>query len=169
MANHDALASTPTSVRADWPPLFLRFTSVSAVHLSRFRDIEGTQLVSVQHFPLVDALVLSSDESVRVVRTPVLSSQFKENIRRGLMSVGWWPTLPFLISSPHKNLEIAEIRVKEVALFHSERRLLAICNGAFWQYSHGGCEFVVIEEAHFVDEYLGTNLVGVFHGEVVKL
>jgi hypothetical protein len=34
---------TPTSICRDWPLLFLRFTSVSAVRLSGFRDIEGTQ------------------------------------------------------------------------------------------------------------------------------
>jgi hypothetical protein len=82
--------STPTSVCADWPLLFLRFKSVSAVLLSRFRDNGGLQrgisgadvehlsdeevrtvigdhygaLVAVQHFPLVDALVLSPDERI---------------------------------------------------------------------------------------------------------
>ncbi len=82
--------STPTPVCADWPLLFLRFKCVSGIHLSGFRDIEGTQRgisgvdvehlsteevktvindhygasVSVQHFPLIDALALSPDESV---------------------------------------------------------------------------------------------------------
>jgi len=82
--------STPTSVCADWPLLFLRFKSVTAINLSGFRNIEGIQRgissvnvehlsdeeartvindhygasVSVQHFPLVEALVLSPGESV---------------------------------------------------------------------------------------------------------
>jgi len=82
--------STPTSICADWPLLFLRFKSVSAIQLSGFTDIGGTQrgissvdvehlsdeevktvfadhygaLVSVQHFSLVDALFLSPDEKV---------------------------------------------------------------------------------------------------------
>ena len=50
----------------------------------------------------------------------------------------------------------------------SEKRLLSIRIGAFWQYPHSGCEFVVIGEAHLVDEPFRTNLVGVFHGKVVK-
>lgn len=86
--------STPTSVCADWPLLFLRFRYVSVIHLSGFKNSEGTQRgissvaveyiseeevrtvisdhygasVSVQHFPLVDALVLSPDEKVLELR-----------------------------------------------------------------------------------------------------
>lgn len=82
--------STSTSVCADWPLLFLRFKSVSAILLSRFRDNGGLQRgiscvdvehlsdeevrtvitdhygasVTVQHFPLVNALVLSPGEDV---------------------------------------------------------------------------------------------------------
>jgi hypothetical protein len=82
--------SAPTSVCADWPLLFLRFKSASVIRLSAFRDIGGIQRgisgvdvehlsgeevrtvisdhygasVSVQHFPLIDALALSPDENV---------------------------------------------------------------------------------------------------------
>ena len=86
--------STPTSVCADWPLLFLRFKCVGTIHLSGFRDIGGTQRgisgvnvehlsaeevrtvindhygasVTMKHFPLVDALVLSPDERVLNIR-----------------------------------------------------------------------------------------------------
>lgn len=82
--------STPTSICADWPLLFLRFKCVSKIHFAGFRDIDGTQRgisgvdvahlsaeevrtvisdhygasVSVQHFPLIDVLALSPDERI---------------------------------------------------------------------------------------------------------
>lgn len=82
--------STPTSICANWPLLFLRFKCVSAIHLSGFRNIDGIQRgisgadverlsdeevrtaicdhygasVSLQHFPLIDALVFSPDDQV---------------------------------------------------------------------------------------------------------
>jgi hypothetical protein len=83
--------SNPTSVCADWPLLLLRFKCVSAISLSGYSDIGGTQRgissvnvehksdeevrtvicdhygasVALQHFPLIDALVFLADESVR--------------------------------------------------------------------------------------------------------
>jgi hypothetical protein len=77
--------STPTSIVSDWPLLFIRFKCVSTIRLSGFRDVGGysrevgnvrvenvsgeeaiTEFtddygasLSLQHFPLVDALVLS--------------------------------------------------------------------------------------------------------------
>jgi len=82
--------STPTSICADWPLLFLRFKCVSTIHFSGFRDIDGNQRgisgvdvahlsaeevrtvisdhygasVSAQHFPLIDVLALSPDERI---------------------------------------------------------------------------------------------------------
>jgi hypothetical protein len=82
--------STPTSLCADWPFLFLRFKSVSAIQLSGFRNIGQNQrgiscvdverlsdeevktvivdhfggTVSVQHFPLIEALAMSPNETV---------------------------------------------------------------------------------------------------------
>ncbi|MDR3764009.1 MAG: hypothetical protein P4M01_07935 [Acidobacteriota bacterium] len=79
--------STPTSVCADWPLLLIRFKSVSAIQLSGFTNIGGTQrgisgvdvehlsdeeaktvftyhygaLVSVRHFSLIEALFLSPE------------------------------------------------------------------------------------------------------------
>ncbi len=83
--------SHPTSVCADWPLLLLRFKCVSAICLSGYTNIEGIQRgistvevehksdeevrtvicdhygasVSLQHFPLVEALVFLADESVK--------------------------------------------------------------------------------------------------------
>jgi hypothetical protein len=82
--------STPTSFVADWPLLFLRFSCVSSIQLSGFRNIDGTQrgisgatverlseeeavteivdhyggTVRLHHFPLVDALLLAQGETV---------------------------------------------------------------------------------------------------------
>ena len=82
--------SAPTSLVADWPLLFLRFNCVSTIRLSEFRDNGGVQRgisgatvscvseeeavtvisdhygasVSLQHFPLVDVLVMSANEDV---------------------------------------------------------------------------------------------------------
>lgn len=79
--------STPTSHVADWPLLFIRFNSVNTIRMVGFRDIGGTQrgisdvsvrhmsdeeavttildhygaTVSFQHFPLINALAMSSD------------------------------------------------------------------------------------------------------------
>ena len=78
--------STPTSQVADWPLLFLRFNCVSSIRFAGFRDVGGVQRgisgadskniseeeavtviddhygasVSLQHFPLVDLLVMSA-------------------------------------------------------------------------------------------------------------
>ena len=82
--------SRPTSLVADWPLLFLRFKCVNTIRLSKFRDNGGVQRgisgatvesvseeetvtvisdhygasVSLQHFPLVDVLVMSATEDV---------------------------------------------------------------------------------------------------------
>jgi hypothetical protein len=87
--------SNPTSLVADWPLLFLRFNSVNAIRLSGFRDNGDTQRgisnatvesvseeetittisdhygasVSLQHFPLVDALAMSATEEVIEIPT----------------------------------------------------------------------------------------------------
>lgn len=79
--------STPTSHVADWPLLFIRFNCVNTIRLAGFRDIGGTQrgissvtvdhlsdeesvttildhygaTVSLQHFPLINALAMSND------------------------------------------------------------------------------------------------------------
>jgi len=86
----NSLVRFPTSTVADWPLLFLRFTCVNTIRLSGFRDNGGVQrgissatvehisdeesittiddhygaLVSLQHFPLIDALVMSANEDV---------------------------------------------------------------------------------------------------------
>ncbi len=78
--------SPPTSTLADWPLLFLRFTCVASVQISGFRDVRGHfdraissasaeiiseeevvttfddiygGVVTLRHFPLVDALLVS--------------------------------------------------------------------------------------------------------------
>ena len=82
--------SAPTSIVADWPLLFLRLNCVNTIRLSGFRDIGGTQRgisdvsiehvsdeevvttildhygasVSIQHFPLIDALAMSPNGSI---------------------------------------------------------------------------------------------------------
>lgn len=82
--------SVPTSLVADWPLLFLRFNCVSTIRLSKFRENGNSQRgisgataeriseeecvtvisdhygasVSLQHFPLVDALVISANDDV---------------------------------------------------------------------------------------------------------
>jgi hypothetical protein len=82
--------SRPTSFVSDWPLLFLRFNCVSSIRLSGFRDnghvqrgISGVKverisdeealtviidhygaLVSLQHFPLIDALAMSDSQDV---------------------------------------------------------------------------------------------------------
>lgn len=82
--------STPTSIVADWPILFVRFNCVSLIRLSKFsaagdiqRGISGVTMehisdeevitriddhygasISLQHFPLVDLLLLSASEAV---------------------------------------------------------------------------------------------------------
>ena len=83
--------SAPASALADWPLLFLRFTCVSSIHLSGFRDVRGHfdraissaavetisdeevvttfddiygGVVTLRHFPLVDALVVSPEGDV---------------------------------------------------------------------------------------------------------
>jgi hypothetical protein len=79
--------SRPTPTVADWPLLFLRFNSVNTIRLSRFTNngdghagishaavehitdeevvtviqAQSGALVSLQHFPLVDGLVLSAN------------------------------------------------------------------------------------------------------------
>jgi hypothetical protein len=85
--------SAPTSVVANWPLLFMRFTCVSSIQLSGFSDIGGLQRgisevtvratseeevittlrdhyganVTLQHFPLIDILIMSPDgELIRV-------------------------------------------------------------------------------------------------------
>jgi hypothetical protein len=78
--------SVPTSLVADWPLLFLRFSCVNTIRLSEFRDNGGVQRgisgaavesvseeeavtvitdhygasVRLQHFPLVDVLAISA-------------------------------------------------------------------------------------------------------------
>ncbi len=82
--------SAPTSLVAGWPLLFLRFNCVSTIRFSEFRDNGGVQRgisgatvesvseeetvtvisdhygasVSLQHFPVVDVLVMSATEDV---------------------------------------------------------------------------------------------------------
>ena len=82
--------SFPTSLVADWPLLFLRFNPVNTIRFSGFRDNGGVQrgissatvehvsdeeaitmisdhygaFVSLQHFPLIDALAMSANEDV---------------------------------------------------------------------------------------------------------
>jgi len=82
--------SRPTSVVADWPLLFLRFNCVNTIRLSGFMDNGGLQRgisgatfelvsdeeavttisdhygasVSLQHFPLIDALAMSANEDI---------------------------------------------------------------------------------------------------------
>jgi len=82
--------SAPTSLVANWPLLFIRFNCVTAIRMHGFRDIGGTQRgisdvsvdhlsdeeavttivdhygahVSLQHFPLIDALAMSNDGNV---------------------------------------------------------------------------------------------------------
>lgn len=82
--------SRPTSLVADWPLLFLRFNCVSAIRFSGFvsngglqRGISGATFelvsdeeavtmisdhhgasVSLQHFPLIDALAMSPNEGI---------------------------------------------------------------------------------------------------------
>jgi hypothetical protein len=82
--------SLPTSSVSNWPLLFLRFNCVSTIRLSDFRDNGGVQRgisgatmerisdeevvtvirdhygasVSLQHFPLVDVLVMTANEDV---------------------------------------------------------------------------------------------------------
>ena len=83
--------SEPTSTVADWPLLFLRFTCVSSIQFSGFRDVRGHfdraissaaveaiseeevvttfddiygGVVTLRHFPLVDALVVSPEGDV---------------------------------------------------------------------------------------------------------
>jgi len=83
--------SAPTSLLAEWPFLLLRFTCVSSIQLSGFADIRGAfdraissaaveaiseeevvttlddiygGVVTLRHFPLVDALVLSPEGEV---------------------------------------------------------------------------------------------------------
>ena len=79
--------SQPTSLVADWPLLFIRFTCISSVQLSGFSDIGGIQrgissvtvrpiseeevvttlhdhygaAVTLQHFPLVEVLTMSPE------------------------------------------------------------------------------------------------------------
>lgn len=86
--------SVPTSLVADWPLLFLRFNCVNTIRLSEFRDNGGVQRgisgatvenvseeeavtvisdhygasISLQHFPLVDVLVISATEEVIQLR-----------------------------------------------------------------------------------------------------
>jgi hypothetical protein len=90
--------SLPTSQVSNWPLLFLRFNCVNTIRLSGFSDNGGVQrgisgaavehisdeeavtvisdhdgaIVSLQHFPLVDALVMSPNEEV--VELPVGSN-----------------------------------------------------------------------------------------------
>jgi hypothetical protein len=87
---------TPTSVVADWPLLFLRFTCVTSIQLAGFSNIDDTRRgisgataeplseeeavtkivdhyggsVSLRHFPLVEVLVLAEDETVRKLSVP---------------------------------------------------------------------------------------------------
>jgi hypothetical protein len=82
--------SAPTSLVANWPLLFIRFNCVNTIRMTGFKDIGGTQRgisdvsvdhlsdeeavttildhygasVSLQHFPLIDALVMSNDGNV---------------------------------------------------------------------------------------------------------
>jgi hypothetical protein len=82
--------STPTSLVANWPLLFIRFNCVNTIRMAGFRDIGGTQRgissvsvdhlsdeeavttildhygasVSLQHFPLINALAMSNAGSV---------------------------------------------------------------------------------------------------------
>jgi hypothetical protein len=82
--------STPTSHVANWPLLFIRFNCVNTIRMAGFRDIGGTQRgissvvvdhlsdeesvttildhygasVSLQHFPLINAVAMSNDGSV---------------------------------------------------------------------------------------------------------
>jgi hypothetical protein len=82
--------SAPTSLVADWPLLFLRFNCVNTIRLSGFKENGNLQrgissvsvesvsdeeavtiisdhdggLVSIQHFPLIDALAMSASEGV---------------------------------------------------------------------------------------------------------
>lgn len=82
--------SSPTSICADWPILFIQFKCASAVRLSRFRNADGVQrgiscvdiehisdeevntvitdhyggTVSIRHFPLIKALARSPDERI---------------------------------------------------------------------------------------------------------
>jgi hypothetical protein len=82
--------STPTSLVADWPVLFIRFNCVNTLRMTGFRDIGGTQRgisdvsvdhlsdeeavttildhygasVSLQHFPLIDVLAISNEGNV---------------------------------------------------------------------------------------------------------
>ena len=79
--------SAPTSLVANWPLLFIRFNCVNTIRMHGFRDIGGIQRgisdvsvdrlsdeeavttisdnygasVSLQHFPLIDALAMSTD------------------------------------------------------------------------------------------------------------
>jgi hypothetical protein len=82
--------SLPTSLVSDWPLLFVRFNCVNTIRLSGFGDNGGLRrgisnvevehisdeeavtmisdlygaVVSLQHFPLIDALVMSANEDV---------------------------------------------------------------------------------------------------------
>jgi hypothetical protein len=82
--------SAPTSLVADWPLLFLRFNCVNTICFSGFKNNVGVQrgisdvtvehisdeevvtiisdhygaLVSLQHFPLIDALAVSASERI---------------------------------------------------------------------------------------------------------
>jgi hypothetical protein len=82
--------STPTSHVADWPLLFIRFNCVNTIRMAGFSDIGGTQRgissvevdhlsdeetvttifdhygasLSLQHFPLINALAMTNDGGV---------------------------------------------------------------------------------------------------------
>jgi hypothetical protein len=82
--------SLPTSLVSNWPLLFLRFNCVNTIRLSGFGDNGGLQreiskvevehisdeeavtmisdhygaVVGLQHFPLIDVLVMSANEDV---------------------------------------------------------------------------------------------------------
>lgn len=82
--------SAPTSLVSNWPLLFIRFNCVNTIRMIGFRNIGGTQRgisnvsvdnlsdeeavttildhygasVSLQHFPLIEALAMSSDGNV---------------------------------------------------------------------------------------------------------
>ena len=86
--------SLPKPIVSNWPWLFLRFNCVNTVRLSGFRDVKGVQrgissvevehisdeeaateftdhyggVVSLRHFPLVDALAMSPNEEVLELR-----------------------------------------------------------------------------------------------------
>jgi hypothetical protein len=92
----NASVSTPTSVVADWPLLFLRFSCVTSIQLSGFSNNGRSQRgisyataehlseeeavtkivdqsggsVSLHHFPLIDALVLAENETVLKLSSP---------------------------------------------------------------------------------------------------